>query len=79
MDAVMIFADNLCHANKGIRFSTLRILCHYEPLSSVDSTNDLAVEKKTKTEVAQRSLVDNQGINVCFSTILLLLLFDTLF
>ncbi|KAG7947105.1 hypothetical protein I3843_14G077400 [Carya illinoinensis] len=64
VDAVMIFADNLRHCNKGIHFSTLRILCHYEPLSSVDSTNDQAVGKKTKSEVAQGSRVDSQGMNV---------------
>ncbi|KAG6678404.1 hypothetical protein I3842_14G078800 [Carya illinoinensis] len=64
VDAVMIFADNLRHSNKGIRFSTLRILCHYEPLSSVDSTDDQAVGKKTKSEVAQGSHMDSQGMNV---------------
>ncbi|KAL6569638.1 hypothetical protein OROMI_014152 [Orobanche minor] len=32
LDALDIFADNLCHANREIRLSTLRILCHYEPI-----------------------------------------------
>ncbi|KAL6992171.1 hypothetical protein U1Q18_010278 [Sarracenia purpurea var. burkii] len=30
MEALGIFAENLCHSDKLIRLSTLRILCHYE-------------------------------------------------
>lgn len=33
-DAFDTFAENLCHSDKMIRVSTLRILCHYEPLNS---------------------------------------------
>ncbi|KAB1216916.1 hypothetical protein CJ030_MR4G016071 [Morella rubra] len=63
-DEVTIFADNLRHPNKVIRLSTLRILCHYEPLSCVDSRKDQPVEKKMKTEVSQTALVDTRCNNV---------------
>ncbi|KAB1206516.1 hypothetical protein CJ030_MR7G000028 [Morella rubra] len=63
VDEVTIFADNLGHSNKVIRLSTLRILCHYEPLSYVDSPKDQPVEKKMKAEVSQTSLVDTQCNN----------------
>ncbi|GAB2295684.1 hypothetical protein Dimus_029838 [Dionaea muscipula] len=33
LDAAGIFAENLCNEDKAIRISTLRILCHFEPLS----------------------------------------------
>jgi hypothetical protein len=65
-DSLSIFADNLHHSNRGIRVSTLKILCHHELLNCVYSTNDQLVEKKMKTEVSQTSLVDSQGNNVCF-------------
>lgn len=63
-DAVNIFADNLCHSNKGIRLSTLRILCHYELVGCVDSTNDESVEKQMKTEASQKFPLDSQHKNV---------------
>jgi U3 small nucleolar RNA-associated protein 20 len=66
VDALSIFADNLHHSNRGMRVSTLKILCHHELLSCVDSTNDQPVEKQMKTEVSQTSLVDSHGNNVCF-------------
>jgi len=65
VDAVSIFSDNLRHSNNEIRLSTLRILCHYQPLGCVDSTNDQPAAKKMRTEVSQNSLVESQGINVC--------------
>ncbi|KAE8036875.1 hypothetical protein FH972_009508 [Carpinus fangiana] len=63
-DSLSIFADNLHHSNRGIRVSTLKILCHHELLNCVYSTNDQLVEKQMKTEVSQTSLVDSQGNNV---------------
>ncbi|RID46506.1 hypothetical protein BRARA_I03160 [Brassica rapa] len=53
-DAFDIFCENLRHPNKDVRLMTLRILCHFEPLSP-----DPCVEehpppmKKLKTEVLQ--------------------------
>ncbi|WZZ58743.1 hypothetical protein YC2023_058850 [Brassica napus] len=55
-DAFDIFSENLRHPNKDVRLMTLRILCHFEPLSP-----DPCVEehpppmKKLKTEVVQKS------------------------
>lgn len=45
MDAIDIFTDNLCHANKEIRLSTLRILCYYEPLSYDILENDIPAKQ----------------------------------
>ncbi|OMO49638.1 Down-regulated-in-metastasis protein [Corchorus capsularis] len=53
VDAVGNFADNLCHSDKGIRLPTLRILCHYEPLSCKISAEDLPAKKKIKLDVLQ--------------------------
>ncbi|XP_050365350.1 uncharacterized protein LOC126783867 isoform X2 [Argentina anserina] len=58
-DALKIFADNLCHSDRGIRVSTLRILCHFETLSC-----DEPVLKKMKTELSPTSHVDNKDLNV---------------
>ncbi|KAK0607559.1 hypothetical protein LWI29_016732 [Acer saccharum] len=66
VDAVLVFADNLCHSDKAIRVPTLRILCHYEPLSCEISTNDQPPQKKMKTEtgVSHSSPMDYHGCNV---------------
>lgn len=66
-DAVVTYADNLCHSEKAIRVPTLRILCHYEPLTYEDSTMDQPPEKKMKTEtgVPHACPVDIHGCNVC--------------
>ncbi|CAK9136502.1 unnamed protein product [Ilex paraguariensis] len=53
VDALDIFTENLCHPDKRIRLSTLRILCHYEPLSCEYRTKDQPVEKKLRTEISQ--------------------------
>ncbi|XVE81263.1 hypothetical protein DITRI_Ditri15bG0049500 [Diplodiscus trichospermus] len=64
VDALCIFADNLCHPDKGIRLPTLRILCHHEPLSCEISANDQPAEKKMKMEVSQAVIVDTDESNV---------------
>ncbi|BBG99033.1 ARM repeat superfamily protein, partial [Prunus dulcis] len=64
IDALDIFADNLCHSDRGIRASTLRILCHYETLNCNICTEDEPVAKKLRTEVSPTCHVDNQGFNV---------------
>lgn len=63
-DALSVFADNLCHWDKGIRVATLRILCHYEPLNYDTRTEDQPVGKKMKTEASQTCHVDSQSCNV---------------
>ncbi|XVF29034.1 hypothetical protein REPUB_Repub15cG0084600 [Reevesia pubescens] len=63
VDAVGIFADNLCHPDKEIRLPTLRILCHHEPLSCVISDKDQPAEKM-KTEISQAGVVDSDESNV---------------
>ncbi|KAA3480361.1 small subunit processome component 20-like protein isoform X2 [Gossypium australe] len=64
VDAVGIFADSLCHPDKGIRLPTLRILCHYEPLNCETSAKDQHAEKKMKTEVYQAGIIDTDESNV---------------
>ncbi|XVF65313.1 hypothetical protein PTKIN_Ptkin09bG0238000 [Pterospermum kingtungense] len=64
VDAVSIFSDNLCHPDKGIRLPTLRIWCHYEPLSFENSAKDQHSKKKMKTEVSQAGIVDTNESNV---------------
>lgn len=64
MDALAIFAENLCHASKRIRLSTLRILCHYESLTFEDFTKNHPTEKKRRTEVSQTIHEDDRGSNV---------------
>ncbi|KAJ6777070.1 hypothetical protein OIU74_001111 [Salix koriyanagi] len=60
VDAFDVFADNLCNPDKGIRVSTLRILCHYEPQGCQMSAIDQSPEKKMKTEFSE----DSQSIDV---------------
>ena len=62
MDAFDIFSENLSHPDKGICVSTLRILCHYEPLNG--ETNFQPVEKKMQTEVSPTSYAEIQRNNV---------------
>ncbi|XP_048334306.2 uncharacterized protein LOC107422300 isoform X3 [Ziziphus jujuba] len=63
-DALSVFADNLCHWDKGIRVATLRILCHYEPLNYDTRTEDQPVAKKMKTEASQTCHMDSKSCNV---------------
>lgn len=66
IDMLSIFADNLCHSDKGIRVATLRILCHYEPLTCDIPTDrgDRPVAKKMKAEASQTCHTENQSWNV---------------
>ncbi|GLU08657.1 hypothetical protein SLE2022_255570 [Rubroshorea leprosula] len=73
VDSLSIFANNLCHSDKGTRIPTLRVLCHYEPLSWEISSKDELVDKKLKTEVSQACIVGGEGDNV----LQLLLLIET--
>ena len=65
VDAFDMFSENLSHPDKGIRVSTLRILCHYEPLNG--ESNVQPVEKKMQTEVSPTSYAEIQRNNVCSS------------
>ncbi|XP_031736395.1 small subunit processome component 20 homolog isoform X2 [Cucumis sativus] len=49
-DAVQVFADNLRHSDKGVRLSTLRILCHYEPLQSATLTKESSIDNEMEAE-----------------------------
>ncbi|OMO88554.1 Down-regulated-in-metastasis protein [Corchorus olitorius] len=64
VDALGHFADNLCHSDKGIRLPTLRILCHYEPLTCKISAEDLPAKKKIKTDVSPACIIDTNESNV---------------
>lgn len=46
LDALNLFSDNLCHADKEIRLSTLRILCHFEPFHDDFSAKEFPVKKR---------------------------------
>ncbi|KAL3360047.1 hypothetical protein AABB24_016514 [Solanum stoloniferum] len=74
VDALGVFAANLSHHDKNLRLSTLRILCHYEPLTDVSSTNEQPLEKKMRMDNPQTTLVDYHGNNVIH---LLLLIEET--
>lgn len=65
-ESVAAFADNLCHSDKEVRISTLKILCHYKSLGEEISSVDQSAAKKRKIEVSPTSIVDNVGNNVCF-------------
>ncbi|KAL7177187.1 hypothetical protein ACSBR2_030511 [Camellia fascicularis] len=64
MESLAIFAENLCHSDKLIRHSTLRILCHYELLNCEHASEDQHAEKKMRTEVSQSWFADDRGSNV---------------
>lgn len=64
-EAVDVFAENLSHFDKRIRVSTLRILCHYQPLSCDICTSDQPVGQKMSNEICQTSHGIGLGGNVC--------------
>ncbi|XP_022999923.1 small subunit processome component 20 homolog [Cucurbita maxima] len=63
-DAVQVFADNLRHPDKGVRISTLRILCHYEPLRSEIRIKDPAIDNEMETENLESCSYDSVGSEV---------------
>ena len=67
VDAFDIFSENLSHPDKGIRVSTLRILCHYEPLNG--ESNAQSVEKKMQAEVSPTyaEIQHNNVLHILFS------------
>lgn len=72
VDALGIFADNLCNSDKAIRVATLRILCHYVCLECKKSTNDERPEKIMKTEGYQTHPAEDHGscgVDVCMLTL----------
>ncbi|KAK3010833.1 hypothetical protein RJ639_012410 [Escallonia herrerae] len=63
VDSLEIFAENLCHPDKQIRLSTLRILCHYEPLNCNKSTKDQPPKEKMRYESSQACDADEKDSN----------------
>ncbi|KAF5740542.1 small subunit processome component 20 isoform X1 [Tripterygium wilfordii] len=63
VDAVGIFAGNLCKSDKGIRVTTIRILCHYEPLKC-EPIKDEQADTKVKNDASQISHLDINNNNV---------------
>ncbi|CAH9107367.1 unnamed protein product [Cuscuta epithymum] len=61
--ALDIFSENLCHCNKEVRLSTLRILNHYEPLCDGYSANEHA-DNKRRSDDHQTCAADDRGNNV---------------
>ncbi|XP_058787152.1 uncharacterized protein LOC131661580 [Vicia villosa] len=49
-EEVAAFGDNLCHSEKEVRISTLKILCHYKSLGEKNSSMDQSASKKRKIE-----------------------------
>lgn len=66
MAALDIFSENLSHANREIRLSTLRILCHYESVHDRDSAKNHPVENNSGIDGVETSLVDDFHNNVLF-------------
>ncbi|PSS35668.1 Small subunit processome component like [Actinidia chinensis var. chinensis] len=64
MESLGIFAENLCHSDKLIRLSTLRILCHFELLNYEHSPKDEHAENKTRTDVSKSCFANDRGSNV---------------
>ncbi|GMH20278.1 hypothetical protein Nepgr_022119 [Nepenthes gracilis] len=64
MEALNIFAQNLCNADKRIRVATLRILCHYEPFTGEFSVLSEPVQQDMETEVSNDKHSDTQCCNV---------------
>ncbi|KAL1533475.1 small subunit processome component 20 isoform X1 [Salvia divinorum] len=62
--ALDIFSENLSHANREIRLSTLRILCHYESVHDRDSAKKHPVENNSGIDGVETSLVDDFHNNV---------------
>ncbi|VFR01143.1 unnamed protein product [Cuscuta campestris] len=60
--ALDIFSENLCHRDKEIRLSTLRILCHYEPMCDGYSRKELT--EKKQSDDPQACAVSDLGCNV---------------
>lgn len=65
VDAVDVFAENLGHFDKRIRVSTLRILCHYQPLSCDIYASDRPLGQKKTNEICKASHGIGLGGNVC--------------
>ncbi|KAF2288911.1 hypothetical protein GH714_022744 [Hevea brasiliensis] len=61
VDALGIFADNLCNSDKAIRVATLRILCHCECHECKMSANDQPPENIMKTEGYQTHPAESHG------------------
>ncbi|KAG8377667.1 hypothetical protein BUALT_Bualt08G0056700 [Buddleja alternifolia] len=64
LDAFDIFAENLCHGNREIRLSTLRILCHYEHIYYQHSKKELPIENNMRTDASETSHVDDRNNSV---------------
>ncbi|XP_071927577.1 uncharacterized protein [Coffea arabica] len=64
IDALDILAENLCNCDQMLRRSTLRILCHYEPLKFESSFNTQPDEKTAGNDIMQTFNVDVRGDNV---------------
>ena len=64
IDALDILAENLCNCDQMLRRSTLRILCHYEPLKFESSFNRQPDEKTAGNDIMQTFNVDVRGDNV---------------
>ncbi|CAK8567091.1 unnamed protein product [Lathyrus sativus] len=60
-EEVAAFGDNLCHSEKEVRISTLKILCHYKSLGEENSSMDQSAAKKRKIKASSTSIVDNTG------------------
>ncbi|XP_073124564.1 uncharacterized protein [Henckelia pumila] len=50
LDTLNLFAENLCHADKKVRLSTLRILCHFEPFHDDLSAKEFPVKKRRRDD-----------------------------
>lgn len=65
-----MFANNLRHSDKGVRISTLRILCHYESLRSANLTKDNSIDNEMETENLESCSDDSVGSEVSLSMFL---------
>ena len=59
VDALNVFAENLYNPDKGIRVSTLRILCHYELLKCEASRSKQLAEQHLGLGTSDVNHVEN--------------------
>ncbi|OWM88808.1 hypothetical protein CDL15_Pgr020762 [Punica granatum] len=58
------FTENLCHSDKGIRISTLKILCHFKMLSGEISATNQSAGIDITNGTSETCQVLNQGADV---------------
>ncbi|KAL9664606.1 hypothetical protein QQ045_020011 [Rhodiola kirilowii] len=73
-DLLEKFSMNLCHDNKSIRVSTLKILCHYEPLNCKLCTGEACLESQYTHVVRLLRSIEESPLSISTSRGIILLI-----